>query len=137
VAYLSADFRRHATAYLLAELVERHDRARFEIIGVSFGPDDKSDMRARLVAAFDRFVDVAPCRDEEVARFISRSRVDIAVDLMGHTQHARPGILAFRPAPIQTSYLGFPGLGRSGDMPCSRARSPPCAAASWAAGRPG
>jgi predicted O-linked N-acetylglucosamine transferase (SPINDLY family) len=109
VAYLSADFRRHATAYLIAELVERHDRERFEVIGISFGPDDGSDMRARLEGAFDRFVDVTGSSDEAVAEQINRWRVDIAVDLMGHTQYSRPGILAFRPAPIQASYLGFPG----------------------------
>ena len=109
VAYLSADFRRHATAYLIAELIERHDRERFEVIGVSFGPDDNSDMRARLVGAFDRFVDVTRSSDEEAAQLIASARVDIAVDLMGHTQYSRPRILAFRPAPVQASYLGFPG----------------------------
>lgn len=109
VAYLSADFRRHATAYLIAELIERHDRGRFEVIGLSYGPDDRSDMRARLAVAFDRLVDVSASSDEAVAELIREARVDIAVDLMGHTQHARPGILAFRPAPIQAAYLGFPG----------------------------
>ena len=74
VAYLSADFRRHATAYLIAELFERHDRERFEMIGVSFGPDDESDMRARLVGAFDRFLDVASSSDDEVAQLLNRSR---------------------------------------------------------------
>src|SRR5882762_10069986 len=59
LAYLSADFHGHATAYLVAELFERHDRARFEVTGLSYGPDDQSAMRARLKAAFDRFVDVA------------------------------------------------------------------------------
>src|SRR6266508_3233476 len=58
IAYLSADFRPHPVAYLMAELLERHDRGRFEIIGLSFGPDDRSEMRARLVAAFDQFLDV-------------------------------------------------------------------------------
>jgi len=66
-------------------------------------------MRARLAGAFDRFVDVARTSDEEVARLITRSQVDIAVDLMGHSQYSRPGIMAFHPAPIQASYLGFPG----------------------------
>src|SRR5262249_31250418 len=58
VAYLSGDFRRHPVAYLVAELFERHDRSRFEVIGVSFGPDDNSDMRSRLAAGFDQFIDV-------------------------------------------------------------------------------
>jgi protein O-GlcNAc transferase len=108
IAYLSADFRQHAIAFLLAELIERHDRSRFEIIGVSFGGDSKSEMRQRLVAAFDHFHDVGPKNDEEVARLLRALQVDIAVDLMGYTQNSRFGILARRPAPIQVSYLGFP-----------------------------
>jgi predicted O-linked N-acetylglucosamine transferase (SPINDLY family) len=109
IAYLSADFRRHPMADLMAELYERHDRSRFEIIGISFGDDDRSETRARLVAAFDRFIDVRTKSDGEVARLINDLRIEIAVDLMGHTLHARPGILAFRPAPIQLTYLGYPG----------------------------
>jgi len=109
IAYLSADFHRHATAYLMAELFERHDRSRFEVIGVSFGVDDKSDMRRRLVAAFDQFYDVRRKRDEEVAKLLHDLQVDIAIDLKGYTQDSRPGILAYRPTPIQASYLGFPG----------------------------
>ena len=109
VAYLSADFYQHATAYLMAELFERHDRSRFEIIGVSLGRDDSSDVRRRLVAAFDQFHDVRKQSDEEVAKLLHDLQVDIAIDLKGYTQDARPGILAYRPAPIQASYLGFPG----------------------------
>ena len=74
IAYLSADFRQHAVAYLMAELLERHDRGRFEIIGLSFGPDDRSEMRARLVAAFDQFLDVRAKSDAEVARLLCRTQ---------------------------------------------------------------
>jgi protein O-GlcNAc transferase len=109
IAYLSADFRRHAVAYLMAELFERHDRARFEIIGVSFSPDDRSEMRARLVAAFDQFFDVREKSDAEVARLLCELKVDIAVDLQGYTRNCRARILAHRPAPIQVNYLGFSG----------------------------
>jgi predicted O-linked N-acetylglucosamine transferase (SPINDLY family) len=109
VAYLSANFRRHSMGYVTAELYERHDRSRFEVIGVSFGDDDRSELRARLMAGFDQFIDVRSKSDEEVARLLSDLRIDIAVDLMGHTGDSRPGILALRPAPIQVNYLGFPG----------------------------
>jgi predicted O-linked N-acetylglucosamine transferase (SPINDLY family) len=109
IAYLSADFRRHPVASLIAELIERHDRTRFEVLGVSFGADDKSDMRARLVKSFDQFHDVRLQADGEVAKLLSELQVDIAVDLMGHTQDARPDVLAYRPAPIQINYLGYPG----------------------------
>jgi protein O-GlcNAc transferase len=109
IAYLSADFRRHVMAYQLAELFEVHDRTRFEVIGVSFGRDDKSDIRSRLVGAFDKFLDVSSASDREAAKLLHDLEVDIAVDLMGHSSDARPGILARRAVPIQVSYLGFPG----------------------------
>jgi protein O-GlcNAc transferase len=109
IAYLSANFHQHAIGYLTAELFERHDRSRFEVIGVSFGIDDKSAQRARIVRAFDQFHDVGMQPDDEVAKLLRRLNVDIAVDLMGHTQLARPQILAHRPAPVQVNYLGYPG----------------------------
>jgi protein O-GlcNAc transferase len=108
IAYLSGDFRLHAVAFLVAELFERHDRSRFEVIGISCGPDDGSDMRSRLAGAFDRFIDVRTKSDREVAQLLHALGIDIAIDLAGYTQHGRPGALAMRPAPIQVSYLGFP-----------------------------
>jgi protein O-GlcNAc transferase len=109
LAYLSADYSEHATAYLAAGLFERHDRSRFEVIGVSYGPDDHSPMRQRLMRAFDQFVDVRSRGDEETARLLHEMQVDVAIDLKGYTTGARPEILSYRPAPVQVSYLGFPG----------------------------
>jgi predicted O-linked N-acetylglucosamine transferase (SPINDLY family) len=109
VAYVSADFFAHATAHLAAGLFEAHDRDGFEIYGVSIGPSDGSAMRQRLEASFDRFIDAAAKPDHEVARLLAALDVDIAVDLKGHTRDGRPGIFAHRPAPIQISYLGYPG----------------------------
>jgi protein O-GlcNAc transferase len=109
IAYLSADFRRHATAYPMAQLLELHDRTRFEVLGVSFGVDDNSDMRSRLIKSFDQFHDVRLRPDRDAAKLLTALQVDIAVDLMGHTQDARPDIFAYRPAPIQIGYLGYPG----------------------------
>jgi predicted O-linked N-acetylglucosamine transferase (SPINDLY family) len=109
IAYLSADFHEHATAYLMAELFERHDRSRFEITALSFGPDGKGPMRARLVAAFDRFVDIRTRTDQEAAALLRQLEIDIVVDLKGHTGGARQAILAHRPAPVQVNYLGYPG----------------------------
>ena len=107
VAYLSADFRDHPLAVLMAGVFERHDRARFETTALSFGVDTPSEMRTRLKAAFDRFIDVRPVSDEEAALRLRDLRVDIAVDLMGFTRDARTGILALRPAPVQVNYLGL------------------------------
>ncbi len=109
IGYLSADFFNHATAFLTAELFERHDRERFEIYGYSYGPDDASDMRRRLVAAFDHFSELRPLSDGDAAQAIRRDEIDIIVDLKGFTQNARSEILLRRPAPIQVNYLGYPG----------------------------
>lgn len=109
VAYLSANFHDHAVSYLMAGVLEGHDRARFEVTGVSYGPPDTRAMRARIAAACDRFVDVRAAGDDHVAQMLREMEIDIAVDLMGHTGEARPGILARRPAPVQVSYLGYPG----------------------------
>jgi predicted O-linked N-acetylglucosamine transferase (SPINDLY family) len=108
IAYLSADFHRHATAFLAAGLFELHDRARFEVLGISFGPDEPSDMRARLVRGFDQFHDVGSKSDLDAAKLLNDLHVDIVIDLKGYTHGARFGILAHRPAPIQVSYLGYP-----------------------------
>jgi tetratricopeptide (TPR) repeat protein/glycosyltransferase involved in cell wall biosynthesis len=109
LAYLSADFHGHATAYLMAELFELHDRSRFEVAGISFGGADGGETRTRLVKAFDKFHDVRTTSDLEVARLMGDLEIDIAVDLKGYTRDSRAAILAHRPAPIQVSYLGYPG----------------------------
>ena len=109
VAYLSADFRAHATAFLMAGIFEHHDRSRFETVAISYSTNDKSPMRARLEAAFDRFIDVQNRGDAEVAKLLRNMEIDIAVDLKGYTAEGRPGIFIYRPAPVQAHYLGFPG----------------------------
>ena len=109
LAYLSADFHQHATAELIAGLIERHDRTRFEVTAISFGQDDGSAMRARLTQGFDRFEDVRAMSDIAVAKLLRDGEFDIVIDLKGHTEGARPGILAHRPCPVQVNYLGYPG----------------------------
>lgn len=108
LGYLSGDFHQHSTAHLMAELFERHDRGRFEVLAYSYGPDDHSPMRTRLASAFDRFVDIQALSHREAANLIHADKVDILVDLKGYTHLARPAISAHRPAPVQVSYLGFP-----------------------------
>ena len=109
VAYLSADFREHATAYLMAGLFEQHSRQHFEFSAYSYGPQQPGPMRERLVRAFERFVDVSRFDDAHVAALLRAHEIDILVDLKGYTADSRTGILALRPAPIQVNYLGFPG----------------------------
>jgi protein O-GlcNAc transferase len=109
LGYLSADFHRHATAHLTAELFERHDRARFEVFAYSYGPDDGSPMRRRLEGAFDRFIDIRSLSHAQAAQRIQADAIDILIDLKGHTLNARTAMLAARPAPVQVNYLGYPG----------------------------
>lgn len=109
LAYVSGDFRRHPVAYLIADLLERHDRTRFEVTGISYGPDDGSNERRRIIAACDRFHDIRARDDRDAAALIDELQIDIAIDLGGHTENARPGLLRDRPAPVQVSYLGYTG----------------------------
>jgi predicted O-linked N-acetylglucosamine transferase (SPINDLY family) len=108
VGYYSADFHDHATMYLIAELLEEHDRERFELFGFSFGPDADDGMRRRVVAALDGFHDVRGLSDADVAEKSASLGIDIAVDLKGFTGDSRAGIFAERCAPIQVNYLGYP-----------------------------
>jgi predicted O-linked N-acetylglucosamine transferase (SPINDLY family) len=109
VGYYSADFHNHATMYLMAELFERHDRVKFEWVGFSFGPDVNDEMRKRVSAAFDRFIDVRSQSDKDIALLSRNLEIDIAVDLKGLTHDMRVGIFSYRAAPVQVDYLGYPG----------------------------
>jgi predicted O-linked N-acetylglucosamine transferase (SPINDLY family) len=109
VAYLSADFGDHPLSYLLAGVLEQHDRARFEIIGVALSPAEGEAFEARVRSAFDRSVEISDCDDAEAVQRIRRCNADIAVDLMGYTRGMRLGVIASRLAPVQVNYLGYPG----------------------------
>ena len=109
LAYLSADFRAHATAFLMAGVFEQHDRSKFDVTAISWSSDDRSEMRGRLMKAFDNFVEVGDLPDAAVAKKIRELEIDIAIDLKGYTNESRPAILAHRPAPVQAQYLAYPG----------------------------
>lgn len=109
IAYFSMDFNNHPVSFLTAGLFESHDRSRFEVYAFSFGPDTKDEMRVRLEAAFDKFIDVQNRSDKEIAELARQMQIDIAIDLAGFTSGSRTGIFALRAAPLQVNYLGFPG----------------------------
>jgi predicted O-linked N-acetylglucosamine transferase (SPINDLY family) len=109
LGYVSSDFRDHATSYLLADILERHDRSSFLINAYSIGPDDHSAMRDRIRAGVDRFVDMYGIPSDTIAERIHADGVDILLDLNGYVQNLRPETLALRPAPVQVNYLGYPG----------------------------
>jgi protein O-GlcNAc transferase len=109
VGYLSERFRNAASAHLTAGVYCRHDRNRFEIFAYSWGADDGSIYRKKIETGVDRFVDIRSMPDEAAARRIHEDRVDILIDMMGWMHGHRMNILAHRPAPIQATYLGYPG----------------------------
>ncbi len=110
IAYLSADFADHPVAHLIAGVLERHDRARFETFGISLQRDPSAGvMQARMRQAFEHFEDVSEGADRNVAVMLRELEIDIAVDLTAHTRGGRLGIFACRPAPLQINFLGFAG----------------------------
>ncbi len=108
VGYFSADFRLHPLAFLITELIEKHDRNQFEIFAYSYGKNDKTPTRKRLEKAFDHFIDITNLNDVEAAKKINNDEIDILIDLTGYTQSSRSGIVALKPARIHINWLGFP-----------------------------
>ncbi len=109
VGYLSADFHEHATCILMAEMLEHHDRGRFEVTLYSHGRDDRSAMRRRVEKACEHFVDLRGQSDGDIARRIRDDGCDLLIDLKGYTRNHRVGVFAWRPAPVTATFLGFPG----------------------------
>lgn len=109
IGYLSADLHDHAIGRAAVRLLECHDRDRVETFAYRLDPDDGSALRARLAAAFDHVADVHREPFHATAQRIAADRIDVLVDLMGYTGHARPEVLALRPAPAQVAYLGYAG----------------------------
>lgn len=116
VAYLSFDFRVHPVAFQLTRILETHDRARFEVIGLASGPDDGSETRARMIRALDQFHDVRMFTPRQIAESLRALEADIVVDLNGHTEGSCFPSLAFRPCPVQATWLGYPGTTGAGFM---------------------
>ncbi|MGQ0677017.1 MAG: O-linked N-acetylglucosamine transferase family protein, partial [Rhodospirillales bacterium] len=109
LGYLCTDFRDHPTSHLMAGMFRLHDRGRFHVTAYSYGPDDGSDYRGRVRAGVDAFVDLASMNHAEAARRIAEDGTQVLVDLNGWITHSRPEIAAMRPAPVQATYLAFPG----------------------------
>ena len=109
VGYLSSDYNLHPVSMLMAELVEKHDRSRFEVYGYCCSKDDGSDLRKRILGAFDKWTRIIDMTDEQAAHAIRQDEIDILIDLNGLTDNTRLGVLRWRPAPVQMTYLGFVG----------------------------
>ena len=109
IGYLSGDLHHHAVGLLIPELIELHDRKRFEVQAFCWTPESEMPQRKRLRAAFDQIVRLGGVDDATAAKLIAQAGIDVLVDLQALTSGARPGILGQRPAPVQVSYLGLPG----------------------------
>ena len=109
IGYVSADFRQHPVAYLMAGVFECHNKSRFDVVAISIGPKDNSELRQRLERSFDKFIDASALSVDEIATKIKNAEIDILIDLNGFTQNARTEVFARRPAPIQVNYLGYLG----------------------------
>ncbi|TWB37190.1 O-linked N-acetylglucosamine transferase, SPINDLY family protein [Nitrospirillum pindoramense] len=109
IGYLSSDYNLHPVSMLMVELIEKHDRSRFQVYGYDMGLDDSSYLRHRILGAFDQWFRVAEMSDDQVADLMRQHELDILVDLNGLTDGSRPGIIRRKPAPVQISYLGFVG----------------------------
>lgn len=109
IGYLSTDFCKHATTHLMQDLFALHDRTAFEVWAYAIGPDDNSTYRHRIQADCDHFLDAYTTDPVDLARQIHADQIDILIDLNGHSGANRIETLALKPAPIQVSYLGYPG----------------------------
>lgn len=109
IGYFSADVHNHAVMYLIARVLELHDRTRFEIHVFSYGPASDDETRKRVRSAADNFHDVRPLRDQDIAHLARDRGIDVAIDLNAYTRNGRLGIFANRAAPLQINYLGYPG----------------------------
>lgn len=109
IGYVSGDIRDHATAHLIRSLMGCHDRERVEVFTYSLVKPDGSEYAEKIRRESDHFVDFSNVSNREAAQRIHEDGIHILVDLHGHTRHARLEIFAFRPAPVQATWLGFPG----------------------------
>jgi predicted O-linked N-acetylglucosamine transferase (SPINDLY family) len=109
IGYVSGDLCVHAVGLLLPELLEGHDKSKFEIYGYDFSPEDGTAHRERLKKAFDHLRPIHTLTDRQVAELVLADEIDVLIDLHGLSSGARPGIFALHPAPKQGTYLGFIG----------------------------
>jgi predicted O-linked N-acetylglucosamine transferase (SPINDLY family) len=109
IGYLSSDFCLHAVSLLTVQLLELHDHNRFEIYGFCWSRQDGTSIQKRVINSMDEYIKIDGMSDREAAECIRSREIDIIIDLHGLTSGARPLILSYRPAPLQVTYLGFPG----------------------------
>jgi len=109
LGYFSSDFRNHPVSLLMAEMFQLHDKNKFKTVAFYYGPKTNDEVYLRVGNSFDKFINVSELHDEEVANLSRELRIDIAIDLNGHTARSKTGVFSYRAAPIQLSYIGYLG----------------------------
>ena len=109
IGYFSTNFTQHPVMYLLAKILKIHNRNKFKVYAYSLGFSNKGEMRQKIIYAVDIFKDVKGKSDNDVAIIAQHDKIDIAIDLDGYTENTGSGIFSYRAAPVQISYLGYPG----------------------------
>ena len=109
IGYLCGEFRMHATSILMTRVWELHEKSKFEIFAFDTGWDDRSVYRKRIMNSFDYYFDISRLPDSDVAKLIKDNQIDVLINLNGYFGQLRQGVFAYKPAPIQVNYLGFPG----------------------------
>ena len=108
IAYISADFHQFPGMTLMSGMFSAHDRSKFKVYALSYGPDRNDSMRQKIVRDVDKFIDVKDFTDDEVVSLCSNLNIHIAIHRNGYTKLHRTGIFAKRVAPVQINYLGYP-----------------------------
>ncbi|GAB2295664.1 hypothetical protein Dimus_029818 [Dionaea muscipula] len=109
VGYVSSDFGNHPLSHLMGSVFGMHDRENVEVFCYALSPSDGSEWRQRIQSEVEHFLDVSSMSSDMIAKLINDNKIQILVNLNGYTKGARNEIFAMQPAPIQVSYMGFPG----------------------------
>lgn len=112
LGYFSSDLRDHPVGQMISGMLPLHDRSKFEVVALNTGKDDKSETRKIIKKGVDRWIDLSTpleMTDGEMAAKIYDQNIDILIEMTGHTKDKRIGVCAYRPAPVQVEWLGFPG----------------------------
>lgn len=107
IGYVSGDLYTHSVSYFLEPVLASHDRGRFHVTCYSLGATS-DDTTERLRGMVDVWRDLRGITPEGLARIVREDRIDILVDLAGHTADNRLGTFALRAAPVQVSWIGYP-----------------------------
>ncbi|CAL5413958.1 unnamed protein product [Camellia sinensis] len=109
IGYVSSDFGNHPLSHLMGSVFGMHNRENVEVFCYALSPNDGTEWRLRIQSEAEHFVDVSSMSSDMIARMINDDQIQILVNLNGYTKGARNEIFAMQPAPIQVSYMGFPG----------------------------